>query len=109
MDRRTTIRKFLGVETAATVGNRLQEDSLPLGAGLSPYAGTWNYANAAHLLRRAMFGPSHDQILQAVSDGLDKTLDKLLQSQALPPAPVIYTDTPDDPDLNKGMFGYELN
>ncbi|MFZ1424200.1 MAG: DUF1800 domain-containing protein [Saprospiraceae bacterium] len=102
MDRRTTIRKFLGVETAATVGNRLQEDSLPLGAGLSPYAGTWNYANAAHLLRRAMFGPSHDQILQAVSDGLDKTLDKLLKSQALPPAPVIYTDTPDDPDLNKG-------
>lgn len=102
MDRRTTFKKFLGVEAAATVGNRRQEDALPVGGGLTPYNGTWNYATAAHLLRRAMFGPTHSQILDAVKDGMDKTLDKLFSPVPLPSDPVLYSDNPIDPDTKKG-------
>lgn len=102
MDRRTTLRKFLGVDAAASTGTILQEDALPISGGLSPYTGSWGYASASHLLRRAMFGPSHEQILQAVSDGLLVTLSKLLAPTPQPKAPVVYTDAPDDPDINKG-------
>lgn len=103
MDRRTTLRKFLGVEKAASVGLNLQEDALPIAGGLTPYSGGWNYFTAAHLLRRAMFGPTHQQIQQAVNDGLQLTLSKLLQKPSQDPAPpVIFTNNPDDPDLNKG-------
>lgn len=38
----------------------------------------WTYRDAAHLLRRAQFGASHDEIERAVADGLDATLDRLL-------------------------------
>ncbi|MBK8955760.1 MAG: DUF1800 domain-containing protein [Saprospiraceae bacterium] len=100
MDRRATLKKFFGVESAATSGWKLQEDALPVAGGLSPYSGPWNYQSAAHLLRRAMFGPSHAQIQQAVSDGLELTLDKLFVKQPDPAPPVLYSNTPDDPDLN---------
>ena len=43
--------------------------ALPIMGGLDLFSGAWNYATAAHLLRRAMFGPTHAQINQAVSDG----------------------------------------
>ncbi len=102
MNRRATLKKFLGVEEAATTGLHLQEDALPVAGGLSPFSGTWDYAAAAHLLRRAMFGPTHQQILQAVSDGLSLTLSKLTTKSADPAPPVVYSDTPDDPDLIKG-------
>ncbi len=102
MNRRATLKKFLGVDQASAVGRTLQDDALPLGGGLSPFSGTWNYSTAAHLLRRAMFGPSHAQIQQAVQDGLDKTLDKLMTPSPKPADPVLYSNTPDDPDLNLG-------
>jgi uncharacterized protein (DUF1800 family) len=102
MDRRATLKKFLGVEEAATTGLHLQEEALPVAGGLTPYTGVWNYATAAHLLRRAMFGPTHQQILQAVADCLPLTLSKLTAITQDPAPPVVYSDTPDDPDLNKG-------
>lgn len=39
----------------------------------------YNYERAAHLLRRAMIAPTHEEILQSVRDGLGKTLDKLFE------------------------------
>ncbi len=102
MDRRTTLRKFIGADLSASSRTFLQEEVNPVGGGLTPYTGAWNYATAAHLLRRAMFGPTHEQILQAVSDGMNATIAKLLTPVPDPAPPVIYTDTPDDPDLNKG-------
>ncbi|MBK6352739.1 MAG: DUF1800 domain-containing protein [Saprospiraceae bacterium] len=77
--------------------------ALPVNGGLTPYQGSWNYATAAHLLRRAMFGPTHEQIKGAVSDGLQKTLDKLATDQALPSPPVLYTDQIADPEIPKGQ------
>ena len=46
--------------------------------GLEPYGGPFEYAQAAHLLRRTMVGPRDAEIRQAVRDGLDATVKKLL-------------------------------
>jgi len=42
----------------------------------------WNLALAAHLYRRAAFGAGWEQLQQALSDGPQRTVDKLLRPQA---------------------------
>ena len=42
----------------------------------------WNLAQAGHLYRRAAFGANWNQLQQALSDGPQRTLDKLLRPQA---------------------------
>jgi len=42
----------------------------------------WNLAQAGHLYRRAAVGATWDQLQQALSDGPQRTIDKLLRSQA---------------------------
>ena len=42
----------------------------------------WNLARAGHLYRRAAFGASWEQLRQALSDGPQRTIDKLLRPQA---------------------------
>lgn len=55
-------------------------------AGLEPFVPSsrdpWDYAKAAHLLRRTMVGPSETDIQTAVSEGLEKTVDRLMNSFA---------------------------
>ena len=43
---------------------------------------SWTLAQAGHLYRRAAFGATWDQLQQALSDGPQRTLDKLLRPQA---------------------------
>lgn len=77
----------------------------PVINALSPYQGTWEFNQAAHLLRRAMFGPSQMQIEEAVTNGLDDTVDKLLDDSILP------TDGPINPGKwydKMGVF-HDLN
>ncbi len=42
----------------------------------------WNLIKAGHLFRRAAFGADWDQLQQALSDGPQQTIDKLLKPQA---------------------------
>ncbi|MBL7188153.1 MAG: DUF1800 domain-containing protein [Phycisphaerae bacterium] len=42
----------------------------------------WNLAQAGHLYRRAAFGANWEQLQQALSDGPQRTIDKLLRPQA---------------------------
>jgi len=42
----------------------------------------WNLAQAGHLYRRAAFGATWDQLQQALSDGPQRTIDKLMRPQA---------------------------
>ena len=42
----------------------------------------WNLARTGHLYRRAAFGASWEQLQQALSDGPQRTIDKLLRPQA---------------------------
>jgi len=45
---------------------------------LVPYSGPWTKELAAHLLRRTLFGPTRQQILDAVANGMNATVDTLL-------------------------------
>lgn len=68
---------------------------------ISKYVGEWNYKKAAHLLRRSIFGPTHQQVKESVSLGMDETIKKLL----LPPKelslPINYFFT-NDPEVPVG-------
>lgn len=62
---------------------------------LPVYTGTWEYRQAAHLLRRCLFGPTPDQIKWAVEQGLEATVDKLLDDIDLPDPPVNFNNKKD--------------
>lgn len=97
MDRRQLLKNL----TLSHTSKEESRPALPVAGGLDKYTGSWDYANAAHLLRRAMFGPTHEQIKQAVTDGLDKTIDKLFTPTAVPTDPIHFNDIV-DPYVNKG-------
>jgi len=58
----------------------IQEEPIevPVSLSLTPYSGTWTKVQAAHLLRRTLFGPTFQQIQQAVADGMNATVAQLL-------------------------------
>lgn len=56
----------------------------PISLSMNPYTGAWTKAEAAHLLRRTMFGPTNQQILDAVANGMNATVTALLQIPAIP-------------------------
>jgi uncharacterized protein (DUF1800 family) len=62
---------------------------------LAPYTGTWGYDQAAHLLRRCLFGPTRGQIQAAAASNLTAVLNGLLTAPAVPAPPlnVSATDT----------------
>jgi uncharacterized protein (DUF1800 family) len=66
--------------------------------GLEAYTGPWDYAHAAHLLRRATIGPTEAEIRQAVTDGLAATIVKLFTSFA-PPLDLISSWAGQDPQI----------
>jgi uncharacterized protein (DUF1800 family) len=55
----------------------------PLSLSMDPYVGAWTKAEAAHLLRRTMFGATNQQILDAVTNGMNVTVTALLQIPAI--------------------------
>ena len=80
--------------------SRYANKALPTGlaratTALTPYAGPWGYAQAAHLLRRGLFGPSRPEIMAAAGSSLTAVLNGLLTAPAAPAAPlnVSATDT----------------
>lgn len=79
----------------------MTEAPLIIQGTLDPYAGPFTRHQAKHLLRRAMFGPTIQQIDQAASEGLDATLDRLLADQPAPPLPINYDNT-GDPNVPVG-------
>ena len=62
----------------------------------SIYTGAWTFDEAAHLLRRTIYGPTKARIQQAVDDGFDATITALFSSPS-PVDPPIYFDFEDDP------------
>lgn len=97
MDRRATLSVLLGrsaVDTRAAAPRSVQ-------SGLTPYAGPWGYEQAAHLLRRATFGPSHAQIQAVAEQGLAAALAQLFAEQP-PPAPPLNPSNENDPFVPVG-------
>jgi len=66
-----------------------------INGSLDPYAGPWNEQTAKHLLKRTMFAPTAQQIADAVSDGLEGTLNKLFTPYAAPDLPINYNEQND--------------
>lgn len=60
-----------------------QNQNGPISYNMAPYSGPWTKAEAGHLLRRTLFGPTNQQILTAVSDGMATTVSNLLQVPAV--------------------------
>ena len=56
---------------------------------MTPYTGPWTKAEAAHLLRRTVFGATNQQILDVVSNGMQNTVSSILQIPAINP-PLAY-------------------
>jgi uncharacterized protein (DUF1800 family) len=73
--------------------------TLPISLSTNPYNGPWTKEQAAHLLRRSLFGVTYQQIADAVQMGMEDTVQALLTPVALTP-PV--TVSPDDGVANIG-------
>ena len=84
-------------ETVSRYANKvLPTFASRLTSTLTPYAGTWGEAQAAHLLRRCLFGPTRTEIQTAAASTLTAVLNGLLTAPATPPDPplnVSATDT----------------
>lgn len=89
MDRRASLATLVGRAAKSNRSSRLSTatPSGPL-SGLNPYPGPWTSVQAAHLLRRTIFGPSKAQIEVAVAQGLDWTIQQLLAEYPMPDPPV---------------------
>ncbi len=96
MDRRASLATLLGQSSP-----RQQQVALPVNTGLEPYEGAWEFAQSAHLLRRASFGPTRTMILEAVDLGLDACVEKLFEELPLPAPPLNY-DNDEDPNVPIG-------
>ncbi|MCP4520360.1 MAG: DUF1800 domain-containing protein [Cytophagales bacterium] len=49
---------------------------------LNPYTGQWTIAEAGHLLRRTMFGPTYKQMADATTNGMHATVSSLMNISA---------------------------
>lgn len=78
----------------------------PAAADLSPYTGNFTHAEAAHLLRRTLFGPTLTQINKAVTGGLQQTVENLLTIQ--PINPPLCTDDRDPVGVGNSWAGQPL-
>ncbi|MEY3351111.1 MAG: hypothetical protein RIQ50_1222 [Bacteroidota bacterium] len=58
-------------------------------AGLTPYQGQWNEANARHLLKRTVFGATKEQVDAFASLGLAACVEKLLDDTLPQPNPPV--------------------
>lgn len=94
MDRRTFL-SFRKGSDQATLSPAMVSTTL------DPYIGEWDTPQAAHLLRRTIFGPTPAQIKQAVSEGLAVTIGQLFAAQPLPDPPIYY-DYEGDPNVALG-------
>lgn len=100
MDRRATLSTLLGRSHAAKAISPIETPKPPV-FGLAPYAGTFGFEQAAHLLRRTTFGPKYAQIKDAASKGLNATLNELFKDNPLPNPPLNY-DYTTDPNVPVG-------
>jgi len=84
-----------GDEIVSPYANKALPRTARTTADLTPYTGTWTEAEAAHLLRRTLFGPSRTEISAAAGRSLTAVLDDMLTPAPTPAPPlnVAATDT----------------
>ncbi len=98
MNRRTSLSRMFGQQQKKVAAKSMQTTN----TSFNLYQGEWTLEQAAHLLRRATFGPTPIQIKQAVADGLVSTIDKLFAEQPTVDPP-IYFNFENDPNIPNGQ------
>ncbi|MEO6130480.1 MAG: DUF1800 domain-containing protein [Saprospiraceae bacterium] len=88
-------------KTNRAISSMLASPPVLIRGTLDPYSGIWDQSTARHLLKRAMFAPNAKQIAQAVTDGLDLTIQKLFAPAPDPGLPINYNE-PNDPNVPIG-------
>lgn len=83
MNRRTTLNTLLDQPPISKTFK-----PKPTSFSLDTYTGEWTADQAAHLLRRTMFGVRKEEIDQAVELGLSGTIDLLFQERPMPDPPI---------------------
>ncbi|MCF8244094.1 MAG: DUF1800 domain-containing protein [Saprospiraceae bacterium] len=96
MDRRATLSKMLGRKNSDVSAAAAPS---ALVSGLAPYTGPFGFDQAAHLLRRATFGATYQQMKDVTNMGLDVAMDEIFAAQPMPDPPVNpnFTDDPYTP------------
>jgi hypothetical protein len=79
----------------------------PLTTGLAPYSGPWGEYEAAHLLKRTLFGCQREQVDTFTAMTLQEAVDRLLAPEATPSPPInnyaAFVNSDDrDEDVNEG-------
>jgi uncharacterized protein (DUF1800 family) len=76
--------------------------ALDIASALEPYRGRFDERAAAHLLRRAGFGGTPDEIRRAASGTMAAAVDALISFPATDPLPAAPADLPDDEPMMRG-------
>ncbi|MFN5691311.1 MAG: DUF1800 family protein [Bacteroidota bacterium] len=85
-------RKFLSsvLPISQAVPTAMEEQQfLPPGGGITPYAGTWSRPQVIHLLKRTMFGAKPEDITYFSSRSFNAAIDELLNPTAPMPSPPV--------------------
>ncbi len=91
-------RDFLRLQRPQFRGPAVLRPSGQLSSGLEPYTGPWALPQAAHLLRRTMFGAKQEDVQEALARTLDEAVDELLSTDPIPAPPVVDYNGPDVTD-----------
>jgi len=86
----------VGVGAVRLLGGSMQKLASPQSASGTGWISPLKYESARvmHLLRRTSFGYSPAQLETALSDGFDKTVDRLIDSKPAEPPPLAAATTP---------------
>ncbi|GAB5466794.1 MAG: hypothetical protein Kapaf2KO_22300 [Candidatus Kapaibacteriales bacterium] len=115
MDRRKFLFDLRNDKAVEYEVNRYKTLSEVTSYSLEKYNGNFSYPEARHLLSRTLFGANPVEIEEAASDGLEATLDKLLQINPISDAPLVisrndsipygdtFIDAPVNQDVNKRL------
>jgi hypothetical protein len=108
-------RDFLAAKRkAAPVMTAEKKETVRTYSGLNPYNGPWTANEAAHLLKRTMFGAKPEDITYFLGMSMNQAVDELLTLPATAPAPPVknYNNNnipPTDPDYNIAMGSTWVN
>lgn len=97
MQRRAVFNKIL----SPSKSNRDQSLASPPAGGFQKYEGEWTMVQAAHLLRRTLFGFDYSQLKSVTEYGLDEAIQTLMEELPAAPPPLNY-DFESDPDVPLG-------
>jgi len=101
MDKRSFLKSFGRATQAQVKSTQTQSGVAPPSMTLAPYTGPWTTKHALHLLNRATFGPTRDEIVQVQQMGISASVDMLFASTPEPDPP-IYHRYDQDPEVAVG-------